>query len=364
MKIGIIGAPCIDEIVHLDDTTQDHPVRHAVGGILYSHCAMERMMRETGNGDRFVPLTWLSEPDRPLLDAALAGFRHLERGMGLWPTDAPTNRVFLVYDERGDRTANCPNVLPPLTPLELTPELLSGLDAIFVNMISGHDVSIDTLELVLDRASSPPFSPRERGDERGARPYVHLDLHALVQADLSEESARAEAGTRDGELSGYGREPRGVREWKRWLAIADSIQVNEVEARWFGDPEVQSEEELLAYVREARSELRLQSLIITRAERGATLYDTRRDETHHIPIPPLPVVEPTGSGDVFGAAYTYAIAMGTKHRRRCAPAAALRHAVEWATWNATLETIDKLLTAPRPGATRDRLFGMEEKEPS
>jgi hypothetical protein len=352
MRIGIIGAPCIDEIIHLDDGTRDHPVRHAIGGILYSHCAMERMMRDAssdaaGSGDRFVPLTWLSEPDRPFLDATLANFRHLERGMGLWPTDAPTNRVFLVYDERGDRTANCPNVLPPLTPLELTPELLGSLDALLINMISGHDVSIDTLELVLDRASSPPFSPRERGDEisvlsprergdeRGARPYVHLDLHALVQADLSDD------GTKNGELSGYAREPRGVREWKRWLAIADSIQVNELEARWFGDPEVTSEEGLLEYVRDNRDRLRLQSLIVTRAERGATLYDTRRDETHHVPIPALQIVEPTGSGDVFGTAYTYAIAMGTQ------PAEALRQAVEWATWNATLGTIDELLTAPR-----------------
>ena len=336
MRIGIIGAPCIDEIVHLDDGTADHPVRHAVGGILYAHCAMERMMREANNGDRFMALTWRSEQDRPLLDPTLASFRHIAPGTGLWPTDAPTNRVFLLYDQRGDRTANCPNVLPPLTERELTPELLSGLDALLINMISGHDVSIDTLELVLGRACSPPFSPRSRGDERGARPYVHLDLHALVQADLSDE------GKRESELSGYGREPRGVREWKRWLAMADSIQVNEVEARWFGDPEVTSEEELLDYVRNNRDELRLQSLIVTRAEHGATLYDTRRDESHHVPIPPLPVLEPTGSGDVFGAAYTFAIAMSTP------PGDALRQAVEWATWNATLDGIEKLLTAPRP----------------
>jgi sugar/nucleoside kinase (ribokinase family) len=275
-----------------------------------------------------------------MLEATLANFRHIERDAGLWPTDAPTNRVFLHYDERGDRTAHCPNVLPALTERELTADLLSGLDALLINMISGHDVSIDTLEYVLDRAA-----------RAGKRPYVHLDLHALVQADLSARIVDDAASTNSTELSGYGREPRGVREWKRWLAIADSIQVNEVEARWFGDPEVQSEEELLDYVRGNRGELRLQSLIVTRAERGATLYDTRRDETHHVPIPEFQVVEPTGSGDVFGAAYTYAISSGSKHRRRYTPAAALRLAVEWATWNATLSTLDELLTAPGPAAT-------------
>jgi sugar/nucleoside kinase (ribokinase family) len=321
VRIGIIGQPCIDEIVHLDDETSNHPTHHAVGGILYSYCAMERMMREADSASMFIPLTWFSEPDRPLLDPVLNSLRHMAPEVGLWPTEVPTNRVFLVYDEQGERTANCPNILPALTERELTPALLSKLDALFLNMISGHDVSIDTLESVLDRS-----------EELEKRPYVHLDLHALVQADLYGDS----------ELLGYGQEPRGVRDWKRWLRMADSIQVNELEARWFGDPEVQSEEALLAYVREHRSELRLQSLIVTRAERGATLYDTRRDEIHYVPIPELEIVEPTGSGDVFGAAFTFAIAKGST------PLEALRNGVKWATWNATLPTLDEMLTAPGP----------------
>src|SRR4051812_12517945 len=118
MRIGIIGQPCIDEIVHLDDGTPDHPVRHAVGGILYSYGAMERVMREADRGDQFVPQMWLSEQDRHLIEPVLNSYRHMDRHAGLWHTDALTNRVFLVYDEHGDRTANCPNVLPPLTEKE------------------------------------------------------------------------------------------------------------------------------------------------------------------------------------------------------------------------------------------------------
>ncbi len=328
MRIGIIGQPCIDEIVHLDAPPLTPPQaggqqggsrRHALGGILYVYAAMERMMNDAGTKDHFVPLTWLAEPDRPLLDPMLARFRHIDREAGLWHTDLPTNRVYLVYDERGERTANCPNILPTLTERELTPELISSLDALFINMMSGYDVSIGTLEAVLDRAKR--------------RPYIHLDVHALVFAGLSV--------TGDDSASGYRYELRGVRDWKRWLRLVDSIQVNELEARWFGDPEVQSEEALLAYVQENRNALRPQSLIITRAERGATLYDAHRDKTHYVPIPMARVLEPTGSGDVFGAAYTYAIANGV------APADALQQAVEWATWNATLLTLDELLTAAR-----------------
>jgi sugar/nucleoside kinase (ribokinase family) len=145
---------------------------------------------------------------------------------------------------------------------------------------------------------------------------------------------------------GYRHEPRGVKEWKRWLETVDSIQLNEEEARWFGDPDAPSEEALVAYVREHRDSLRVRSLIITRAERGAMLYDAERDTTYSIPIPPHKVIEPTGSGDVFGAAFTYAIARGD------APREALSKAVEWATWNATLLTLDELLTAPRPSIVR------------
>lgn len=276
-------------------------------------------MREANNQDTFVALTWLSEPDRPLLDETFSSYQHMDRDSGMWHTPLPTNRVFLIYDEHGDRTANSPNVLPALTARELTPNLVSSLDALFLNMISGHDVSIDTMEAVLDQA-----------ERSGRRPYVHVDVHALVMADLSETGS-----------FGYRHEPRGVQAWKRWLQMADSIQLNEEEARWFGDPDAPSEEALLAYVRENRKTLRLRSLIITRAERGATLYDARRDETHVAAIPKLKVVEPTGSGDVFGAAFTYAVANGASSDT------ALRTAVDWATWNATLPTLDELLTAPR-----------------
>lgn len=314
MRIGILGQPTIDEIIHPGKRSRE-PER-ALGGILYSYAAMERLMREQGGfQDRFMPITLLSAPDREFLEPLLGRLGHLDRAAGLWPTDALSNRVQLVYREDGHRSEHCPHILPPLTEAQLTPGLLESLDGLFVNMISGFDVSLETLESSLRRVKK--------------RPYVHLDVHALVLGPLSRANSA--------EKFGGGREPRGVPEWKRWLALADSVQMNEFEARWLGDPEIRSEEDLLKAIESMEATERPECVIITRAAQGASIYDFRSGEAHHIPAPSMEAIETTGSGDVFGAAYTFCAVQGKP------PEDALREAAQWATWNTTLKTIDQIL---------------------
>lgn len=315
MRLGIIGHPCIDEVVLAGRNAQD-PVR-SLGGIFYSYAAMERLMIDLGSfDDRFLSLTWLSESDRSLLEPFLTRLQRVDMRSGLWPTTSLTNRVQLVYPEHGERTEHCPNVLPPLSTNELTPQLVSSIDGLFVNMISGFDLTIDTLEVALQNASKKPF--------------VHLDVHALILGDLSigEESR-----------FGSGRKPKGVTDSKRWLSAIDSVQLNELEMRWFGDPEITNEEALLHYL--SAQAQRPKYVIITRAARGATLYDLTADAVHHIPAPSVKVINPTGSGDVFGATFIFALLKNHE------PAEAVRTAVEWATWCATLNTLEEILTAPK-----------------
>src|SRR5450631_3199260 len=100
MRIGIIGQPCIDEIVHDGSTVAEF----ALGGVLYSYAAMERLMRDSGSAsDSFVPLTWLSNPDVPILEPLLSKFKHADRLAVFWKTDEPSNRVQLVYTAIGER---------------------------------------------------------------------------------------------------------------------------------------------------------------------------------------------------------------------------------------------------------------------
>ncbi len=317
MRIGIIGQPCIDEIVHVGK--QSSTPDQALGGVLYSYAAMERILRELGTaGDSFVPLTWLSNPDRAFIELLLEKFHHVEREEGLWPTESLTNRVQLVYRENGDRAEHCPHILPSLASDQLTPSLLDSLDGIFVNMISGFDIDIDVLEIAIK--------------ELKKRPYIHLDIHALVLGALSKQG--------DDAPFGRGRTPRGVPEWKRWLALADSVQMNELEACWLADPDIKSEQELLKYILLSNQFPKLRYLILTRAERGATLFDFENEMVYNATPPLIAAVETTGSGDVFGSAFIFSMLSGHTSEN------ALSKAVEWASWNTTLSTIDQILDAP------------------
>ncbi|HEY3876803.1 MAG TPA: PfkB family carbohydrate kinase, partial [Candidatus Kapabacteria bacterium] len=84
---------------------------------------------------------------------------------------------------------------------------------------------------------------------------------------------------------------------------------------------------------------RLQYAVLTRAERGATLYDWNQKLVHHAEVPNVKVVDTTGSGDVFGSAFLFAILAGLMPER------SLERAVQWASWNATLTSIEEILTS-------------------
>ena len=327
MRIGILGQPCIDEIIQLDASgAPTGPPRPALGGILYSYVGLERLLREEGSpSDRIVPLTWHSRGDAPRLAPLLAACSHLEIGHGLWSTDALTNRVQLVYAADGSRVEHCPTILPPVTLEQLTFELIASLDGLFVNMISGYDIALETLEAALARA------PR--------RPFVHVDVHALVLGELSVAESASENGTAG--RHGAGRKPRGVNDWRRWLDVADSVQLNELEAAWFAHPDCRSEASLLHALESERERRRLRYLTVTRGPNGATLYDLRHQEVHHVQAPAATVRDTTGAGDVFGAHLLRSLVAGI------VPADALEAAVRFATWCTTLTTIDEILTAPR-----------------
>ena len=310
MRIGIIGQPCIDEIVHDGSTV----AKLALGGVLYSYAAMERIMRDCGSAsDTFVPLTWLSKPDNSLLAPLLDKLNYLEHDTGFWNTEELSNRVQLRYKPNGERTEHCPHILPPLKESEITPELLEKLDGLFINMISGFDISIATLEAALLSAKK--------------RPYIHLDVHALVLGQLSNSN--------DGDF-GSGREPRGVSEWMRWLAIADSIQMNDFEIRWFADPEIKSEREFIEAVCKIEDR-HPEHIIVTKAALGATMFDINAGKVYHASPAPVAAIETTGSGDVFGSAFIFFILAGHSAED------ALQLAVKWATWNTTLTGIDQII---------------------
>jgi sugar/nucleoside kinase (ribokinase family) len=163
---------------------------------------------------------------------------------------------------------------------------------------------------------------------------VHLDIHALILGDLSQASHERSFGS--------GRQPRPVRDWQRWLRLADSVQLNELELRWLAAPAITTEGQLVEWVTRDTPHSRLRTLIVTKAANGATVYDLARGTSQHVDAPVVNPTEPTGSGDVFGSVFCYSLLSGES------PVQATRRAVEWASWNTTLHGIESLLTAPLP----------------
>src|SRR5689334_12965855 len=155
-RIGIIGQPCIDEII----APNGELTSQAFGGIFYSYAAAERAVRESGADVEFLPLTWTSNPDREAILPFYAVLPHFKDLSKLFPADSLTNRVRLVYTDDTHRTEHCPVILPPMTPEELSWVDLASLDGLFINMISGFDISLETLKWI-----------RKQTDA-----YIHLDI--------------------------------------------------------------------------------------------------------------------------------------------------------------------------------------------
>jgi hypothetical protein len=307
-RIGIIGQPCIDEII----SPTGEMTSQALGGILYSYAAFERAARESTANVEFLPLTWFSNSDHEIILPFFSLLRHFKDLSKLFPTDSLTNRVTLVYSDEANRTEHCPIILPPMTPEELSWVDLASLDGLFINMISGFDISLDTLKWIRTQTNA----------------YIHLDIHALILGELSDNL-------------NIPRKIEEVKHWREWVTNVDSVQMNEIECDWLGAPKITSEKELLSEIKKlAEKQGSPKTAIITRAERGATSFDFVHEKIWNKDPVQREIKNPTGSGDVFGALYCLTKTLSTSEQE------ALWHAETWAGWNTELQNLGEILNAP------------------
>lgn len=306
-RIGIIGAPCIDEIVAPDKVLAERQL----GGVLFSYAAMERFAMQHKLEVEFVPLAFVSEPDAPLLEPLYSKLAHFNFAYAP-RTEELSNRVQLVYYDDTHRTEHCPHILPSLTQEHLPQPLLESLDGLFINMISGFDISLDTMRYI----------------RTNTKAYIHLDIHALVLGELSTDPAAPRALC-------------GVKDWQEWMTACDSVQLNEVESDWLGAPEITSE---VALLRETKALYKQHgspvAVIVTRGERGATLFDFAKEKIWNKTPELVEIRNTTGSGDVFGGVFTVCKTFSTTDYE------ALWQAETFAGWNAGLEKLEDILTEP------------------
>jgi sugar/nucleoside kinase (ribokinase family) len=200
-RLGALGTLVWDSIHQRD--VRAGPVEEW-GGMAYALSALAAALPEPWE---VVPIVKVG---RDLSESAYRFLRRLPRhdcDAGVRVVGEPNNRVELRYQDEGRRTERLSGGVPPWTWPELVP-LVRDCDALYVNFISGFEMSLDTAQALRDAFSGP----------------VYADLHSLFL----------------GMAAGGLRVPRELPAWGEWLRCFDAVQVNESElellGRAWGDP--------------------------------------------------------------------------------------------------------------------------------
>jgi fructose-1-phosphate kinase PfkB-like protein len=190
---------------------------------------------------------------------------------GIYSSREESNEVH--YFPNGSGTTVCAKKISAPIPFSKIESFLN-VTGVLVNMISGSDITVDTLDEIrmVVRAKSTP---------------VHLDIHNLtlgVNADAT-------------------RFRRPLADWRRWCFMINSVQMNAEEALGLTTEHTEIDQLVTQMV-----PLMVQALCITHGEKGAVIYEMQHKSAtvHAIGDGSATMHGDTvGSGDVFGAAFLH-----------------------------------------------------------
>jgi len=281
-RVGILGS-FVWDVIHGRDV-RSTPIEEW-GGITYALSAFDAALPPDW---QIVPIAKVGRDVYPRAQEFLAKLRRLAPGAAAVEVPYPNNRVEIRYQSEERRSEVLSGGVPPWSWLGLKP-LLSGLDALYVNLISGFELDLGTAQLLRRHFSGP----------------IYGDLHSLMLA------------VQPGGL----RTPQPLPNVAEWCACFDLLQVNEDEmALMAPDPMA------LAATAMARGvTLGKRGLVYVAAPGFESLADLRvTGEFAHaagaIRTALLPAAlsrvktegDPTGCGDVFGATYFSRLLGGDK----------------------------------------------------
>jgi hypothetical protein len=276
-RVGVIGS-FVWDVIHGRDPRQSSVEEW--GGITYALSAMDAALP---NEWQIVPLARVGRDCYASARTFLRTLRRVAADAEPIEVDCLNNRVELRYISDERRSEVLSGGVPPWHWLGLKP-LLWDLDALYINLISGFELELETAQLIRRFFPGP----------------IYGDLHSLLLAV---------------QPSGL-RTPRTLSNAEEWLGCFDLVQVNEDEMRLLAEDPMH-----LAATALTRG---VSSLIITLGSRGVVyvnapgftrLSDLRRrggaatmsqPTQTSLVAPPAPRVkrdeqDPTGCGDVFGA---------------------------------------------------------------
>jgi sugar/nucleoside kinase (ribokinase family) len=284
-RVGVMGS-FVWDVIHGRDP-RDAPVEEW-GGITYALSALDAALPADWE---FVPVLKVGSD---LAQSARNFVAHLDKvAPGTAPIEVPhpNNRVVLYYQSDERRCEMLSGGVPKWHWLGLKP-LLADLDALYINLISGFELDLETAQLIRQNFRGP----------------IYCDLHSLLLAVQADGM----------------RTLQPLPNPAAWMRCFDFVQVNEDEMSMMA-PDPMG----LAAIAFANG---VNTLTITLGARGVVYFaasgferidDMRRAEiaaplgairTARVPAKPPRhgPGDPTGCGDVWGATYFSRLLAGDK----------------------------------------------------
>jgi len=307
MNYLIIGEPCID-MIHKSDGN----VIHSYGGILYSIISLSVLAEK----DDFVyPIMNIGNDEYENILNILKKYPKIKTD-GINNVPRPTRKVNLYYNlYNSGKSARMETSTEPTYTLDYKSieKFIPVADAILVNMISGVDITLDTLKSIRKNFSG----------------FMHIDIHNLVMKTNPD-------GTR---------EHTNLELWREWCTQTDTVQMNEFEITTLSRTkknEYEVAEEILI-----NSKSNVKGIIVTRGKIGVSgytkkeksfgseiYYDLDKDDVSAVENPHF--IDSTGCGDVFAASFTLDYSKNKDFRK------SLHYSTRIASFNTSLEGIDEL----------------------
>jgi sugar/nucleoside kinase (ribokinase family) len=286
-RLGVLGS-FVWDVIHGRDP-REAPVEEW-GGITYALSALDAALPDDWE---IVPVMKIGYDLAARAREFLGTLRRRASDAALVEVPYPNNRVELRYFSDSRRSEVLSGGVPPWSWAGLKP-LITNLDALYVNLISGFELDLETMRLLRQHFRGP----------------IYCDLHSLVLA-VRPDGLRA---------------LRPLPNVREWCECFDLLQVNEDElAMMAPDPLALAATALDAGVR---------ALHVTLGKRGAVYFaapdfDELRDleRPRSLGAVPGPIRtalvpgeaaratgdgDPTGCGDVWGATYFSCLIRGDK----------------------------------------------------
>ncbi|MGH7602413.1 MAG: PfkB family carbohydrate kinase [Gemmatimonadaceae bacterium] len=285
-RVGVMGS-FVWDVIHGRDP-RDAPVEEW-GGITYALGALDAALAPDWE---FVPILKVGSDLAQSARQFVANLEHSAADAAPIEVPHPNNRVVMHYQSDERRCEMLSGGVPGWTWLGLKP-LLNGLDALYINLISGFELDLETAQLIRQHFRGP----------------IYCDIHSLLLAV----------------------QPNGMRVLRplpnpaAWCRCFDLIQVNEDEMSMMTSGPV-----ALASIAMAEG---VSFIAITLGSRGLIYFaapgfdglsDLKRPEfaaasgairTAKLPAKPTRHIgsgDPTGCGDVWGATYFSRLLAGDK----------------------------------------------------